>query len=79
MKIKPGTRDRLRRLHPEGTLDDAVNAVCDEVDSGNFWDEMQTAQAAHDEWEAGLDDAGKAELVAERQRLDAFDEAAWKL
>lgn len=76
MKITTDARDRLRRLHPEGTLNDAVNAVCEQLEDSAFWSEFDAAKSAHDAWEADLDDGDRRELAEQRAKLEAFGEAA---
>ncbi|MCP3936086.1 MAG: hypothetical protein GY708_12025 [Actinomycetia bacterium] len=37
MKISTETRDRLRELVPDGTLEDAVVEACDALEDRRFW------------------------------------------
>mgnify|MGYP000518503562 CR=1 FL=1 len=40
IQVRTETRDRLRELRPDGTLDDAVSDLLDAAENRTFWREM---------------------------------------
>lgn len=71
IQVSTETRDRLRELHPDGTLDDAVSDLLDAAEDTAFWREMNEWQS----WKRSLEGDAKRDADEVRTTLSRHVEA----
>ena len=71
IQVRTETRDRLREIHPDGTLDDAVSELLDAAEDSAFWREMNDWQT----WNASLDGDDRRQMDEIQATLTAHVEA----